>query len=136
MSLLNDLQRSIISALRSDTVLRGLLATPNGVYERVPPNRMFPCIVVEQSTVSDWSTDHEPGRDVIVSLGIWSRTNNRAEMYAVSDRTVSVLEARIETPENLQIVLTTLVSATYERDAFQRAYRGTLRMRFLIEPTS
>ncbi|MGB7431454.1 MAG: DUF3168 domain-containing protein [Ahrensia sp.] len=136
MSLVLDLHRAIITAFRSDAQLSALLNSTDSIFERVPPNRQFPCIVVEQSLAADWSTDHEPGRDVIVTVGIWSRADNRAETYAISDRAVTVLETGFETSNSLNIVLSQMLSATYTREAAQRAYRATIRLRFLIEPAT
>lgn len=134
MPLVLDLHRAIITALRTDVQLSSMLGAPGAVFERVPPNRQFPCIVVEQSLTADWSTDHEPGRDVIVTVGVWSRADSRAETYAISDRAVTVMEAGFETSNSLNIVLSQMLSATYTREVGQRAYRATIRLRFLIEP--
>lgn len=136
MSLVLDLHRSILTALRGDPLLNGMLQTPASVFERVPPNRHFPCVVVEQSAATDWSTDHEKGRDVIVSLGVWSRANNRAECYRIADRAVEVLETGFDTPGSLNVVLGQLLSASYTREVSQRAYRATIRLRFLLEPST
>lgn len=136
MSLVLDLHRAIITALRTDAPLGSMLQSTDSIFERVPPNRQFPCLVVEQSLAADWSTDNEPGRDVIVTIGVWSRADNRAEVYAISDRAVTVLEAGFETANSVNIVLSQMLSATYTREVAQRAYRATIRLRFLIEPAT
>lgn len=135
MSLLDALQHTIIGTLRDDVALTQMLAAPVGVHERIPSNRRFPFVVVEQSVASDWSTDHERGMEAIMSIGVWSRFKNRTELYALSDRVVSLLEARFQPTATLTIVLSRMITARYERDPAQNAYRALIRLRFLIEPT-
>lgn len=135
MSLLEALQHRIIGTLREDVQLTQMLAAPIGVHERIPSNRRFPFVVVEQSVASDWSTDHESGIEAIISIGVWSRFQNRSELHALSDRVIGLLESRFEPTATLTIVLSKMITVRYERDPVQNAYRALIRLRFLIEST-
>lgn len=134
MSLLDDLHAQLYAALRNDVVLTGMLGEPDALYDVVPERRQFPFVTISQVTSADWSTDEMRGLEALATVRVWSRTSNRGETYNLADRIVQLVTNADLATDAMRVVLATHVSGAYERDTSNRAFRGTLRFRFLVEP--
>ncbi len=129
-----DLQTWLFAHLSGDAALRTDLGDPARIYDTVPAGRQLPCIVLRRVEATEWSTADLPGRALMATIDIWSRSENRAELYRIADRVTAVLRNADPVAGATRIVLTVPLTQSFTRERDQDAFFGQLRFRFLCEP--
>jgi len=136
MNTIEHIHEAAIARLVNDGQLSVLLGRADAIHDRVPLQRRFPFVTITDVNWTDWSTDTLPGYDLVTTIRVWSRASNRRQLYRIADRITQLLSTWHGTVEGTHIVLSDRLTATFERDPAQRAFRATLRFRQLIEPTN
>lgn len=136
MSMQADLHQAIISALVGDALLTDLLGRQDAIHDVVPARRQFPFVTLAEINENAWSTDESAGRDALVTIRVWSRAPNRAQLYELSDRITALMTNLAISAGATRVTLVTPVSSAYERDVGSRCFRATLRFRCLVEPAN
>ena len=129
-----DIHAWLIAGLSADVALRDDLGDPPRIFDTVPRRRQLPCVVLGPIEQSDWSASDAKGVALVVSLTIWSRAQNRAELYRIAERIGIALDAADPVHGDMRIVLTAPLASAYRFDRDQDAFRGQLRFRLLCEP--
>jgi len=129
-----DLHGWLFDQLSSDAALQADLGDPARLYDAVPPGRRLPCVVLSRIEASDWSTADMPGEAFLATINIWSRAQNRAELYRIADRLAALLDDADPAAGATRVVLVEPVTKTFAREREQDAHRAILRFRILCEP--
>lgn len=127
------LQQSIFMALSGNVTVTGLLGGAR-IFDDVPRGAQFPYVTFGQSTMRDFSTGSEEGREHVVTLHVWSRAAGRKEAH-------EIIDALREALHDASLTLTghRLVNLRYElsdarRDPDGETYQGIVRYRAVTEP--
>lgn len=79
-----DLQKSVFNYLVNDTTLTGMLGG-QAVYDDVPQRASYPYITFGQTSMRDWSTGTEDGKEHLVTLHVWSKGGGKKETSEIID---------------------------------------------------
>lgn len=131
-----DLHNWLFDRLSNDAALLADLGDPARVYDTIPTRRGLPCIVISRIEATDWSTADARGEAHLATINVWSRGQNRIEVYRIADRVAAVLDAADGEAGASRIVLVTPVTKTFIREREQDAFQAILRFRMLCEPAS
>lgn len=82
-------QRAIYRTLTEDTELQSLVS---GVFDDVPEGTEFPYVVIGECTLIPDNYLTGFGREVRVTLHVWSRYRGFAEALAIADRVCQLLD--------------------------------------------
>lgn len=129
------LQETVFATLADDTVLFDLLKGDK-VFDHVPKGADFPYVAFSNLTSRDGSTATEPGIECRLTLNVWSQESGRREVLVIMQRIRALLH-----DQNLNLSEHVLVNLREEfADVAQqndlRTFRGILRFRAFIEPTT
>jgi hypothetical protein len=83
------LQRALYARLAGDPVL---VAAGCGVWDDVPEDAAMPYLTLGEAVEVPSSSHDRPGRQVLVTLHVWSRYRGMAEANAVAGRVVELLD--------------------------------------------
>lgn len=135
MSAAHDVQEAIVAALRADAALQALTGGEDRIFDRVPPDRSFPYVVLGRTSAQDWSTDDRAGEEQIVTIRCWSAETGRAQVLAMADRVTAALAGLAGSVRGAtRIVSLEPVSADHGYEPADRAWRAVQRFRALSEP--
>ncbi len=82
-------QRAVYGLLGADAALMRLVS---GVFDEVPDGQAYPYLTVGEATEAADNTLDRLGRDLTVTLHIWSRGKGFAEALTILDEVVRVLD--------------------------------------------
>lgn len=130
-----ELQKAVFAVLSADAGLLGKLGEPR-IYDHAPARAEFPYLTFGRSTVRDWSTDSEEGREHLLTIHVWSKARGRGETLELLDMVRSAL-ADVEPALDGHHLVN--LRAEFEEARFDDdfgVYHGLLRFRAVTEPTS
>jgi hypothetical protein len=86
---LANVQASVIATLLADSALAALV--PGGVWDYVPADPVWPYLVVESAEETPNDTYGAQGRNVAITLTVFSSYQGRKEQFAIVDALVRLL---------------------------------------------
>lgn len=75
-------QQAIYAALEADAPL---LAKVTGIFDQVPDGANFPYVTVGEGTEILWDTQDHDGRELTVTLDVWSQAKGFTEALGITD---------------------------------------------------
>lgn len=125
-------QMGVYAALTQDATL---MAMVTGIFDHVPDNSPFPYVAVGDLTEGQFETFARDGKDLTVTLHVWSQYQGFRQAHLVFNRIVEVLDN-----QPLELTGFTLVSIRHENtqtftdaDGITRHLVG--RFRVVVEET-
>ena len=131
MSAAAELQRAVVAALKGDSGLAALVA--DRVFDHTPATAAFPYVTLGRLTSYDWSTATERGSEHLVTLHAWSQGNGKRQALALMARADAALHDRPLVLDGYALVNLRLEMTELAYDDAQGAYRGTMRLRAVVE---
>lgn len=98
-------QRAVYRTLTEDTELQSLVS---GVFDDVPEGTEFPYVVIGECTLIPDNYLTGFGREVRVTLHVWSRYRGFAEALEIADRVCQLLDHQPLTVEGWEHIATRL----------------------------
>lgn len=86
---LAPIQQTIYDRLTGDATLNGMVT---GIYDFVPEPAPYPYVTLGEVTVIPSNVHGRFGREVVVTLHIWTRSRGHAEGLAIEDRITQLLD--------------------------------------------
>lgn len=127
------LQAAILTALRTDVGVQAIFGSPARIYDDETEAPAFPYAQLEHHNMTDRSASVITGADHRLSLAVVSRHGGLAEAKEALGAIKRVIEGdRIDVPGG-HVVMQQVTYADTMRRADQRAFRGVLRIRMVIE---
>lgn len=128
----NALQTAVFQALRNDAALTGLLGSGH-VFDGAPAGTAFPYVSFGRTSVYDWSTDTESGREQLFSLHVWSRSKGRKETQDIMERIEIRLGEGLDPLNGWHLVNLRLEFSETRFDDDLSLQHGLLRFRAMLE---
>ena len=127
------LHDSILTALRADSTLVGLLSGPK-IYDEPPRTLSAPFVTFGDVAARDWSTSTEGGMEHVVSLNLWLKQGSLRSGLVIAGRISLVLSGvALDLSDHRLISLQlTHVESKYEDSG--RWLRIVQRFRAVTEP--
>lgn len=128
-----EFQKAVFAALSADADLTTLLGGAR-IHDHAPANVAFPYLTFGRTSLFDWSTSTEDGNEHLFTVHVWSKSNGKAEAFAIADRVQEILhDAGLEmTGHHLVSLRQELEEVRYNDD--HAVYHGLLRYRATTEP--
>ena len=128
-----DLQKSVFSNLVNDGGLTNLLGGPS-IYDDVPQRASYPYITFGQTSMRDWSTGTDGGKEHTVTLHVWSKGAGKNEVFEIIDAICEKLH-----DSSLQLIDHHLINLRCEFSEARRTVdgdkmHGIVRYRAVTEP--
>ena len=98
---LMEVQRALYVELAADGVLMGMLT---GVYDAVPPQTVFPYLVIGDGTATIRAADAVTVTDCRLQLHVWSAPSGRKTVLAILNRLHALLHLGTLPLDGLQLV--------------------------------
>ena len=92
-----ELQVAIVARLASLDELASLVGDPPRIYQRVPPQPLFPYITIGDGHVADSSVQDLAAEDVWPDIHVWSRAQSRSE----GKRIAAIVKAALHERQDL-----------------------------------
>jgi len=127
------LQRSIFQALASSPELTSLLGGKH-IYSNPPPAAKFPFITLGQTVNLDWSTGTEDRTEHSLTLHMWSRADNVAEVHEIIEVIRAVLHDQPLTLDDHYLVNLRHEFTEVRIDPDGETLHGIVRYRVVTEP--
>ena len=128
-----EIQRAVYARLSSDGPLTALIGIGR-VYDDVPADASFPYLTLGDAAARDWSTGTSAGSEHAVTIEAWSRSAGRTEIKQMLASVEAALTGTPLTVAGYRPVLLRAESASTQIERDGITYRGTLRLRLLVEP--
>jgi len=77
-----DLQKSVFNSLVNDGALTVLLGGQS-IFDDVPQRASYPYITFGQTSMRDWSTGTDGGKEHTVTLHVWSKGAGKNEVFEI-----------------------------------------------------
>lgn len=127
-----ELQKAIVAALVADTGVAALVG--ERVQDAPPRNATFPYLVLDETTLSDWSTGSEGGHAHRVTLHAWSRERGKRECHEILNAAENALVDAALTLDGHALVNLRFEFAETRRDPDGVTWHGVMRLRAVTEP--
>ncbi|RMD64398.1 MAG: DUF3168 domain-containing protein [Alphaproteobacteria bacterium] len=127
------LQQAVHNALSGAVALKALLGDPPRVFDHVPPDALFPYVVIGETTAVPFDTKNEDGMAMTLSLHTWSRYRGFKETKDIMATVTDVLDAAALSLTDHTLVLLQLVFAATMRDPDGLTRHGVQRFRALTQ---
>ncbi len=88
-----ELQKAIATVLEASTDLKTLLGNPIRLYQKVPPNPVFPYVTIGESQNTPDLAECIDGSEVFPVIHIWTRAQTYADAKKISANIWAVLSA-------------------------------------------
>jgi hypothetical protein len=128
-----SLQRALQARLGTDAALALLMGGQVRLYDHAPADVPFPYLTHGRTSGFDWSTASEEGRELLVSLNVWSKARGRAETLRIMERAVELVQGRDLVLGDHVLVDLRCEAQEVRFDDDLSVYQGILRLRALIE---
>ncbi len=130
-----DLQQSVYNFLINDAVLTSMLGGQS-IYDDAPQRASYPYITFGRSSVRDWSTGTDLGKEHVITLHVWSKGGGKRETHEIIDKICEKLH-----DESLLLTDHDLINLRCEFSEARRTpdgekYHGIVRYRAVTEPSS
>ncbi len=127
---MRSLQKAVYEVLSQDEVLQQQI---EGVYDQLPMDAGWPCVVFGQSDARAWSTKTTQGQQIILDLHIFSDAPGRKQALGVLERVASLLHEQQLAMEHLMIVAKRVEQGQIPASAAEEVVQGTIRLRAFLE---
>ncbi len=127
-----SVQKSLVSALKSDVALSGLLGGPR-IYDGVPQRTAYPFVSIGNAVSRDWSTSSESGSEHALTLHVWSKAKGKKQCFEVLSAVRRVLHDSALVVEDHQLVNLRYEYSDVRLDPDGETYHGILRLRAVTE---
>lgn len=128
-----ELQRSIYETLTADAAVTALLGGPH-IHEQAPRDLAFPYVTLGQTTVYDWSTGTEDGREHILTLHVWSRSGGKRQVEEIIEAMNAALGDAVLSLTGHALINLRFEFADARRDPDGETLHGIVRYRAVTEP--
>ncbi len=126
------LQRSIHTLLTQDG---DLMQRVGGVYDQLPMDAAWPCLVFGQADAQDWSTKTAQGTQIMLDLHVFSDQPGRSEALDILDRVKTLLREQQLAMEQLVVVAKRVEQGQLPSSSAEDLVQGTVRLRAFLEET-
>lgn len=124
-----DLQKAIIAAVKA--------AVPpiagGRIYDRVPPDRVFPYLTIGPCLVVSDDADCVTGYEIFQTLDVWSRAVGSPEMKGIVGQVRTLLHGAALPLDSFALNLIEHDGTRYLRDADGLTEHGAIELRALAE---
>lgn len=127
------LRAAILTKLKADTTLTGLLSGPQ-IYEDAPRSAVPPFITFGDVSAKDWSTSTEGGLEQVLSLHIWSKPNIMRPSLLIADRISTLLQDVPLAVSGHNLISLHCTNIETKAEEAGRWLRTSLRFRAVTEP--
>lgn len=127
------LQAALVTALKSDSILSGLV---QGVWDHVPENIGLPCIVLGEVVCQPWRTCEMHGMQYRVDLRVISAATGRKLATQIVERMREVIWNAPLTVSGQSLVARQLERLDLLAETSDRYSEGTLRVNLFTEDLS
>jgi len=127
------LQQAIQSRLAATSAVTDLLGGAH-IYDDVPPGVALPYVTYGPSLARDWGTASEDGREISVTLHVWSRHGGRREAGRIVAAIDQALAAQPITVEDHVLVNLHFEFSETRRDPDGETFHAITRYRAVTEP--
>ncbi|MBA3576185.1 MAG: DUF3168 domain-containing protein [Sphingomonas sp.] len=126
----SQLQTAIFAALTAATALAG-----GRVYDRVPPDPVFPYITIGDDQVIDHGNSCDDGWEVFADIHLWSRpvTGSKVEAKDLAAAVVGRLKALL-TVSGFTVIIAALETSRTFRDPDGKTEHAVLTFRYVLQP--
>jgi len=128
-----DLQQSVYNFLINDAVLLSMLGGQS-IYDEVPQRASFPYITFGRSTVRDWSTGTDAGKEHVITLHVWSKAAGKRETYEIIETICEKLHDNALVLMDHQLVNLRCEFSEARRTSDGEKFHGIMRYRAVTEP--
>lgn len=122
-----QVQIGILNALKGDIELMAMVG--GRIYDEVPNTEVFPYIAIGTHTENPWNTFDKFGRDVLITLNIYSQYEGYKEALEILDKVVEVLDYKDITIPEFELSYIRYEDATTIRDLDGRTRQIAARFR-------
>lgn len=130
---MRSLQQSVHSLLAQDSEI---MSRVGAVYDQLPMDAAWPCLVFGQADARDWSTKTAQGTQVLLDLHVFSDQPGRAEALAILDRVSVLLHEQQLAMENLMVVAKRVEQGQLPSSSAEDIVQGTVRLKAFLEKTN
>ncbi len=128
-----ELKKAAYQALTADATL---MAQISGVYDAVPEGSAYPYVTIGALQARDWSSKTTAGSDFTLNVHAYARTAGRKAVIAILERVYQVLRQASFSLTGYALVHLRSESSEVMLEDDGLTYRGTLRLRILVQSTS
>ena len=127
-----ELQKAVFARLAADASLGAMLAG-DGIYDIAPASAPFPYITFGRTTIFDWSTATDLGREELLTVHVWSQAKGRKQTLSIMNTIAALLAEFQPALSSVHLVSFRLEysEARFEEDVL--LHHGLMRYRSLIE---
>ena len=126
------LQQAIFAALSASSDLQALIG--NRLFDFVPPDSIFPYVVLGDGNESDWSTATEDGTEHAVQIDVWSREPGHKEAKQIADVIRATLNNAALTVTGATLIDIRHLTTDFSRESDGQTFQARLRFRAVTEP--
>lgn len=130
-----SLQEAIVAALKASTAVKAVLGTPVRIYDRVPPNPVFPYASFGPIQALDAGDGCHDGAEVFVQIDVWSRAVGRVEAQRAVSPVATLLDGEIAVPGH-EVVVHDMQGVLTQAGKDGLTTQAILRLRYELAPTS
>lgn len=131
-----DLQRAIVTRLKSDTDLQALISNPIRLFQDVPPGPTFPYLTIGQSQRIPDEAECIPGSIVFTDLNFYTRAPGYEQVKLIGAVLVEALHDATLTLSEHWCRQIKVDNEQYFVAPDNLTKHGLLTFRALVEPTS
>lgn len=126
------LQQAIFAALSASSDLQALIG--NRLFDFVPPDSIFPYVVLGDGNESDWSTATEDGTEHAVQIDVWSREPGHKEAKQIADVIRATLNNAALTVTGATLIDIRHLTTDFSRESDGQTFQARIRFRAVTEP--
>jgi len=126
------LQQAIFAALSASSDLQALIG--NRLFDFVPPDSIFPYVVLGDGNESDWSTATEDGTEHAVQIDVWSREPGHKEAKEIADVIRATLNNAALTVTGATLIDIRHLTTDFSRESDGQTFQARIRFRAVTEP--
>lgn len=124
------IQSAIFTKLSGDSTLMALVT---GVYDSLPANTPYPYAVIGEDTEVAWNALTKIGREVTVTIHIFSQEAGMKQAKTIASRITSLIERQTLSASGITTVSSKLDLALFFTDPDGITRHGVVRFRFLAQ---
>lgn len=126
------LQQAIFAALSASSDLQALIG--NRLFDYVPPDSVFPYVVLGDGSEADWSTATENGTEHAIQIDVWSREPGHKEAKQIADVIRTTLNNAALAVSGVTLIDIRYLTTDFSRESDGQTFRARLSFRAVTEP--
>lgn len=130
-----DLQRGMVTKLKTSTDLKALIADPIRLFQDVPPGPTFPYVAIGQTQRLPDLAECLDGAEIFADLHIFSRGKGYEEVKRIGATLIDELHYATLSLSEHRCVLIELANERYFVDQDNTTKHGVVTFRALVDPT-